>query len=357
MKSNETTKSETHFEFVPALDGLRFFAAVFVVLTHLHSHDYFTSLGIEKYHIIFPGTSGVNLFYVLSGFLITTLAITEYIKNGTFNIKNFFARRALRIFPLYYLALFVYLVLMFFGAQMTNMRSFVNAFFYAYNFVPKQHYDAWLGSFHTLATEEHFYLVFPFLFYLGYKYNKYLFIAFILAYIYFVPYSRPYFANFEAKYHVTLWTFFSCVPILVGCCLAFFMNFNIVRETFFKINSSFLFSRITELFLIILFLYMMYDQTLAYNHTKMAIGFSILIIFCYKMRDNYIVKGLSFPSVVYLGKISYGIYIWQSVICGTGDSSRLISNKYLAFAVVIGLAILSYEMYEKKFLTLKQRWK
>lgn len=328
-----------------------------VIFTHLHSYDFMTRYGLEKYNILVSGTAGVNLFYVLSGFLITTLAIREFRKTETFSIKKFFIRRALRIFPLYYLALYAYLLLQLFRVQKTTMDSFVYAFFYLYNFASKKVYDSWLGSFHTLATEEHFYLVFPFIFFICFRINKYIFLLVILAYIYFIPGTRVHFANFEATHNVSLWTIYACMPILVGCIFAFLREQSWLYAAFQNLTDHAAGRLFAQALFIVFWLYFFLQQINGYNPVFFAIGFGFLILFCVEFTENWAVRLLSMAPLVYLGKISYGLYVWQSVIIGTGDSSRIVSPKALAFALIFILSILSYELFEKRILRLKDRWR
>src|SRR5437868_2879263 len=106
IKKSVNPPSENRF-YYPSLDGLRFFAFLLVFLHHSlldwtspNPLINFFLIAIEK-----NGWLGVDLFFVLSGFLITTLLLKERSDNGNYSLKNFWIRRALRIWPLYYLAL------------------------------------------------------------------------------------------------------------------------------------------------------------------------------------------------------------------------------------------------------------
>ncbi len=86
------------------LDGLRFIAALFVILEH--TSEYKASMvpgysNVFKYYFNDLGRYGVNLFFVLSGFLITYLLFTELKKERSISVKKFYARRVLRTWPLY----------------------------------------------------------------------------------------------------------------------------------------------------------------------------------------------------------------------------------------------------------------
>src|SRR6185369_4074531 len=84
---------------VPALDGIRGIAVIMVVATH------FGAVSPTNYHYFHPGLLGVDVFFVLSGFLITSILLEEFEKTGSISLKNFFVRRFLRLMPAYWMYL------------------------------------------------------------------------------------------------------------------------------------------------------------------------------------------------------------------------------------------------------------
>src|SRR6218665_826495 len=107
MAENSTEKSKLFF---PNLDGLRFICFLTVFLYHWNltcgtriSNE--TARGVINF-FFHNGNVGVNIFFVLSGFLITFLLIKEKTLKNDINLKNFYIRRILRIWPLYYLCVF-----------------------------------------------------------------------------------------------------------------------------------------------------------------------------------------------------------------------------------------------------------
>ncbi len=153
---------------IPALDGLRGVAILMVLVTHYYS----TTKGLNVpdaaiLSIVKTGWTGVDLFFVLSGFLITGILYDA--KGCTKYFSTFYARRTLRIFPLYYGVLFVILVLIplirpYHSVAMTdNVKHQAWLWFYGTNIaLTFLHYD--FNRFHhlwSLAVEEHFYLFWP----------------------------------------------------------------------------------------------------------------------------------------------------------------------------------------------------
>jgi peptidoglycan/LPS O-acetylase OafA/YrhL len=138
---------------IPSLDGVRGVSFLIVFLAHA---------GLDR---IVPGRFGVNIFFLLSGYLITTLLIREREKTGFISLKLFYARRSLRIFPPMYAILgltLLYLWLTHGLAGVTVGGVCAQAFYYQnYYFHGGKNIIPGLGPLWSLAVEEHFYLFFP----------------------------------------------------------------------------------------------------------------------------------------------------------------------------------------------------
>src|SRR6186997_1549382 len=157
--------------FIPALDGLRGIAIVLVMLHH------FTYLrptsGIDALigNVLFFGWTGVDLFFVLSGFLITGILLDT--RNSRRYFTTFYARRTLRIFPLYYLILFIALVVLpkfpavdrvLIGQdELIDLPPQWPYWLYLTNFsiADRGWVHGWVDVGWSLAIEEQFYLVWP----------------------------------------------------------------------------------------------------------------------------------------------------------------------------------------------------
>lgn len=144
---------------IPGLDGLRTIAVMVVFVSH-----YITAVlpSMPKLHDLFPGMLGVTLFFVLSGFLISTLLSREYESTRSINVRDFYVRRLLRLTPaLYaYVTLTLLAYLLFDGSVV--VADFVSAVTYTSNYyqlfakTALYYMPVW-----SLAIEEHFYLLFP----------------------------------------------------------------------------------------------------------------------------------------------------------------------------------------------------
>jgi peptidoglycan/LPS O-acetylase OafA/YrhL len=145
---------------IPSLDGLRAVAVAIVVAAHL---------GLRQF---VPGEFGVTIFFFLSGFLITTLLRMEFERTGGINLSRFYLRRALRLLPPFYLVLGLATLLTLAGViagQMIRLDGVMPQLLYMSNYQVIQS-GWWVGRapgtpiYWSLAVEEHFYLVFPFLY-------------------------------------------------------------------------------------------------------------------------------------------------------------------------------------------------
>lgn len=147
---------------IPSLDGMRALSFLLVFVSHC---------GLED---VVPGGLGVTAFFFLSGYLITTLMRTEYERKGSVSLKHFWLRRSLRILPPFYLVLaFAYGLPALFGSfSADNFQALLAQALHVTNYyIIYNGYDSFpenigTGVYWSLAIEEHFYLVFPFL-YLG----------------------------------------------------------------------------------------------------------------------------------------------------------------------------------------------
>lgn len=329
------------FRYIAGLDLLRFLGALSVIGLHLGSASAFKHAGLSRFHVMFSGGTGVTLFYVISGFLITSLISAEVRHSGTFDIKGFFLRRALRIFPLYYFALFLFAACHLLDIQKLSGTSFLYAVGYSYNFIPKVHYDGWLGSFHTLATEEHFYLVYPLLWglCLWRRVPMWLVLVGLLGLNFITPVLCKSFAN---EYEIGRWTFNAWRPILIG---ALFAEVYAIAGARHEGRQYFL----------AIFALLFASQALVPNALNLSISFGFLVLHLACNQGSRVIAALGAPAVRYLGSISYGMYVWQAFIISTGASRRLIHDPWLAFATVMALSALSWQFLEKPLTKVRQR--
>jgi len=146
----------SHATRFPALDGIRCVAILMVILSHLSG-----TVGLQVSPILLEplGSLGVRIFFVLSGFLISSLLFAEFSATGTISIKHFYIRRFFRIFPAYYAFLAVVTGLSLFGIVRYSHSDALFALTYLSNYNSGR---TWIVA-HTwsLSVEEQFYLLWP----------------------------------------------------------------------------------------------------------------------------------------------------------------------------------------------------
>ncbi|HEY0306938.1 MAG TPA: acyltransferase [Acidobacteriaceae bacterium] len=175
MPSPQQTPTAEMEHHKPELDGLRGIAILAVLLTHSVTVMHLlpdTILGRLLNHIFVPGWAGVDLFFVLSGFLITGILLRT--RQSPNYYKSFYMRRFLRIFPLYYAVITILLLV----GCVPLLKPFIHLhtllpvsaidkssyYLYLQNWpIPNCIIPAWTGAYWSLAVEEQFYLVWPFL--------------------------------------------------------------------------------------------------------------------------------------------------------------------------------------------------
>lgn len=148
---------------IKGLDGLRAIACLMVVFNHFSI--YWTDFLGPSYKFVFDmGACGVSLFFVLSGFLITKLLIEEKKLNNTISIKKFLIKRISRILPVAYTYVLIVIILKYFNLTPVPSLDLRAAFLFFTNYTfetgPNIIFHFW-----SLCIEEHFYLVYPFVFY------------------------------------------------------------------------------------------------------------------------------------------------------------------------------------------------
>ncbi|WP_435134150.1 acyltransferase family protein [Formosa sp. A9] len=339
------------------LDGIRAIAALMVMFFHFF-------IGIESKggllgfltKVSVFGQTGVTLFFVLSGFLITRILIATKNTEGFF--KNFYLRRTLRIFPLYYLFLFIsyYIAPIFFGTKIPELHQQLYYYTYLQNFASTFNWDA-IGPSHfwSLAVEEHFYLFWPFVVYLFSNKN----LIKIISGIIIVALVLRWYMLSEG-YQVFYFTFTRFDSLAIGALLAI-----IEIECGFKKRTAKKFS-VLLLSLIVPTIMMwtiftgtgdIYIQTFKFLLLS-GIYFSLIgMLLCLK-EEHFVNKILRTKFFLFTGKISYGLYVYHPLAYKFCEHYFEIENVFLRFIVGITcsflLSIISFYLFESSFLKLKK---
>jgi len=328
---------------IPSLDGLRAVAVAMVVLGHA-SHTVELPL---QYHLYMGlmAEFGVTIFFVLSGFLITNLMLREEQRTQSIDLKSFYLRRILRIIPAYAALLIAVAVLARLGLAAPTRTDWIAACTYTVNFVPHPVWE--LGHCWSLSIEEHFYLLWPAAMLVATRCwrARLAIIAIVgscalrIVIIAFAPQLMKICDN---------WTFCRIDSIACGCLLAIWAWDAGKQRLFHRMNISFG-AAITALILSMLLSRSgKYSFGLSYTVNSICIA---VIVWNAAVRQT---KALNWTPTVWLGTLSYSIYLWQQLFL---DRNRAdITTRFpLNIGFALCAAIISYYLIETPFLTLKDR--
>ncbi len=147
---------------LPQLDFLRAIAIILVIGNHSSVCPPEINFYLNKVTSVWyrGGWAGVDLFFVLSGFLVSGLLFNEYRKRGDINIKKFLLRRGFKIYPAFWLLIFITLAVTVFNGEAVYRGGFLSELLFIQNYHPGIWQHNW-----SLAVEEHFYIFLTFLFF------------------------------------------------------------------------------------------------------------------------------------------------------------------------------------------------
>jgi peptidoglycan/LPS O-acetylase OafA/YrhL len=307
---------------IPELDGLRAIAILAVLVTHF-SHQ----------HVLVGGYLGVDLFFVLSGFLITSLLLSEE-RGGGVGLGNFYARRALRILPPLVASTIIALAL-----GTISIQAALAALFFVANIV-----NVPLGAFvpmWSLSVEEHFYLLWPFLF-IALGRHRPRFVAYAILAVVAVR-----IVLLSMRIGIYEQTYARADSLLVGCGAALMMTIRppklsrwVAPVTFATVLATFAFMPWRS--------FMM-----------MSFGFTVLAFVCAALivsvlaHESFVSRLLRLEPMQYVGKRSYGLYVYHAPLFIAlqrfrveGDPSSLVWATAAGAVATFVVAEISYRTIE-----------
>lgn len=347
--------------YIPAIDGLRALAIIAVLCVHA---------GVPGFSL---GWLGVDLFFVLSGFLITTLLLTEKIKKGKVNLLKFMGRRILRLFPAYYLYILFITIAIYLGAgTLTSIGQWnptviiASLWGYFNNFIPRGgfwEYSKLLIHLWSLAVEEQYYLIWPLVLVCIFKFKNIIFIPTLILLIFFIVRFSVDGLDYDAKLHTR------GIALVIGSYMALLCSeFSGVVECIKKYRHLILVMLVC--LLLAVFSAKLLGIASDYDLRKTPIIF-LDIIFAFMIARIWYGSGcfyscfLSMPALVYIGRISYGIYlyhmfchfvvwdVWYLNFSVLPNYANYFIRLSVYFLMSIGLATLSYRYLEMPFLRIK----
>ncbi|MDX6190087.1 MULTISPECIES: acyltransferase family protein [Flavobacterium] len=307
--------------YFPNLNGLRSIAAFMVIFSHLELNKGLFGISNHFQEIKHIGKLGVSLFFVLSGFLITFLLLMEKGKYATVAYKKFYTRRILRIWPLYFVIVILSLgVLPFFDLfQIPGMRiDLKNSFeylivillfvFFLPNLLIQIKIIPFAAQTWSIGTEEQFYLIWPWIInnvrrlsllfiFLIFGYNALLYLI-DMTFLQSVPYSNLIIGFIYS---------FQLDALTIGAMLAYLMYSKHPVIRFFTYTPLFIIVSISTIVLITLNFENHYVSRCLY---PLLFGMLILCL----VYNPQLKKILENRILNYLGKISYGLYMYHQIV-------------------------------------------
>tara|TARA_B100000787_G_C16185417_1_gene294361 strand:+ start:259 stop:2160 length:1902 start_codon:yes stop_codon:yes gene_type:complete len=343
-------------KYRPDIDGLRALAIISVVI--YHANIYF-----DNFRFLSGGYLGVDIFFVVSGYLITSIIVKEINFNNKFNVLNFLESRSRRIFPVLlislifflpigYLLLLPSLLIEFSQSQIFSTFFLSNIYFYFSDQLYGSTSSFYKPFLHTwsLGVEIQYYIIFPLLILVYLKFFKKLRSSFFIIFIIISLTLSIYLADLGVDRLEYSYFNFYLLPsriweIFIGA-LAVFYNIKISERK--RSSLSFL-----SVLLIVLSLLFFKDTTKHPSAITLIPVFSTFALIILASEKNFITKILSFKIFVYVGLISYSLYIWHYPIFSFFRISGYLSDssyqKIIIIMSVLFFSTLSYFCLEKPF--------
>jgi peptidoglycan/LPS O-acetylase OafA/YrhL len=351
-------------DFFPALTGLRGVAILIVLLYHLGINRF-----LREFDCWILGRLGVDIFFVLSGFLITTILLKEKIARKNISLNNFYRKRTLRILPVAYSFLLVMIILNYFFKCNISFKSFVCSFILIKNLPFHGIEDHWTNHFWSLSVEEQFYLFFPIL--IIFDINKTVFFSIVivcsalafslLGYYQIGPF---FYVNDLYRFCRVMMYIFWEGPfmILIGCLFSIMTFKGLIDISAYK-NNYFLGATLFIAAIIVhsstFFFYTRYLSEFIF-----AILIGVIILLCID-SNNLLARLLKSRFLIRLGTLSYSIYIWQQLVVwisfhwfnmqfkGVNIGVLFVIDDLIRFGLIIAIAYISYNFVELPFLNLR----
>jgi O-acetyltransferase oatA len=333
-------------KYLPSIDSLRAIAVIAVIIYHIDAN------------YLPGGFLGVDLFFVLSGYLISSLIIKEYKSTGTVNLYNFYVRRARRLLPAVYFMITVVLIIITLFNGVLLKKSYLDALFgYIYSsnwwyiFHKLDYFDSF-GSqspfkhLWSLAIEEQFYMFFPLIFLIfnrksksnnsNIKLNKnFIYVVLSLILVSLIAHILLFdINNINRIYFGTDTRAFS---LLVGVVGAILYPMDRLSERTTK-KDNMIYSIVSLVSILVLIGIMI--NTSEYNTWLYRGGFllvaiiGLIIIISSGRQYTFMSKLLSFKPFVFIGKISYSLYLWHFPILVVTTPVSEIGNPNLFYVTL-----------------------
>ena len=346
----------------PEIDGLRAIAVGAVIIYH-------AKLSIFGFELFSGGFIGVDIFFVISGYLITSIILKELVTTGSFSFKHFYERRIRRILPVLFFVILVSLPFAWIYLLPSAFVDFSKSILYSLGFSSNfyfhfsgQQYGAESGLLkpflHTwsLSVEEQYYILFPLVLIITFKYfRQYLIHILILGFIISLGFAEWTSRNYPSAsfyfLHTRMW------ELLAGSLLAYFEITNGYRGSNKKFN---LILPTIGIFLIGHSILFFNDNMFHPSFYTLSPIIGVCLIIWFSNKNEIVTKILSTKLFVGIGLISYSLYLWHYPIFAFNRITFLTrDNIFLELLLILSifvLSITSFYFIEKPFRNRKYKF-
>tara|TARA_E500000178_G_scaffold220054_1_gene217146 strand:- start:2228 stop:4150 length:1923 start_codon:yes stop_codon:yes gene_type:complete len=335
----------------PDIDALRGIAVLSVLFYH-------AKFSIFNQNLFIGGFLGVDIFFVLTGYLITTMLLGEHKNNNSIDVFGFYLRRIRRLIPALLVVISISTLFSFFLLDPQKIKEFSQSVYFSLVFLPNFYFH-YFGNFYgqdvnlfkpllhlwSLGIEEQFYVFYPLFIIITFKYFKRFFIFFL-----FIGFTLSIlFAEYASTYH-KMFSFYMLPSraweIILGSILGFYL---LKKKNILQISDkskSLLY--LTSIIILIYFIFN-FDIHQFKHPTSITIipllAVSTIIILGANATKNIFYNILSNKVLVFFGKISYSLYLYHFIIFSFFRNSFLEENIIVKFFLVLISILFSYLSY------------
>ncbi len=331
------------------LDGLRAVSVLFVIISHsfglLRTPIY---SGVPEDYLKHLGWLGVEIFFGISGFIITRMQLEEKERHGRVSLRAFYVRRFFRIIPAYWAYLITVLILTAAGVVSVYPDCFVRSLLFISNLRPYPQEQLWfVGHSWTLSVEEQYYLFLPFLFWAVLK-GKRGPILVALGILYFVSFYESRIIRLHLPVDTADFDFLSWFKyIIAGVFLALVWE----QVTAYLKKIPILVPILALVFLTTRYAYIGNDHLTLTKYVQPTEALAVIFLIGWTVSNPGRCRFLEWPVLQWVGRCSFSLYLWQQLFTAPPEYYRgvVFSTFPLNLLCLFAIAAFSYDFIERPF--------
>jgi len=321
---------------VPSLDGLRAISIAFVLVAHLTGTRHFPGSRSPLGNL---GEFGVRVFFVISGYLITSILLAELRRKASISLPRFYFRRMLRLFPAAYFYILVIAALAAKHLVILERWDLTAAITYTMNYYEARRWS--LGHLWSLAVEEQFYLLWPLILRTLGQLRS---VRFLIALVVVAPFLRLASPYVGPAFNFLVWS----DALATGCLLAILREDLAANRRYARLLASRWFFLVPVAALVANCVPFTKVYWLV-SETVMNLSIAASVDWAMRNPDTAVGRFLNLPAVSFTGVLSYSLYLWQQIFL-----NRELVSPYCTFplniVLAVAMALVSYLLIEAPFL-------